>query len=112
MVTILFHTTAKVGHEDECARIAKELTASTRAEDQGCINYTYYRRSDNPREYVLFEQWADADVLARHIDRLKAVYGPPDDSEPYPPTHHRRRLPKALLALYEKTEAIRYDVVE
>ena len=92
--------------------MAKDLTASTRAEDDGCITYEYYRQSDNPREFILFEQWRDADTLAAHIARLQRTLGPPDDQEPYPATHHRRRLPKAFLAPFEKTDVARYDVVE
>jgi quinol monooxygenase YgiN len=112
MITILFHMTAKAGLEDECIRVARDVTARTRAEDQGCISYTFYRRSDNPRELILFEQWQDPSSLAAHIERLVRAFGPPDDSEPYPPTHHRRRLPKAFLGFFEKTKAIRYDGLE
>jgi quinol monooxygenase YgiN len=112
MLTILFYMTVKAGREESSAALVKEATASTRAEDDGCINYTFYRRSDNPRELVLFEQWRDAESLGRHIARLQRVYGPPDDTEPHPPTHHRRRLPKAFLDHFEKTEAVRYDTID
>lgn len=112
MITVLFLMTAKAGQEEHCARLAKEATASTRAEDAGCISYSFFRRSDNPRELMLFEQWRDADALAAHIERLKRVYGPPDDTEPHPPAHHRRRLPKAFLDHFDRTEAIRYEVIE
>ena len=111
MITILFHMTTKPGREAECAKVAKELMASTKAEDDGCIAYTFYRRGDQPRELLLFEQWRDADALNAHIARLQSVLGPPDDHEPYPATHHRRRLPKAFLALFEKTDAARYDAL-
>jgi hypothetical protein len=40
------------------------------------------------------------------------VFGPPDDKEPYPPTHHRRRISKSFLDLFDKTEAVRYDVLD
>ena len=111
MLTIFFHMTVKLGREAESAKIAAELVASTRAEDDGCINYAFYRRSDEPRQFVLFEQWRDGDALTGHMVRLQRVYGPPDEQEPHPPTHHRRRLPKAFLALFEKTEAARYDAI-
>ena len=111
MITILFHATIKAGCEDECDRVVKDAMATTRAEDKGCLAYTFYRRSDNPRELVLFEQWSDVEALGAHMARLQRVYGPPDENEPHPPTHHRRRLPKAFLALFEKTEAVRYDVL-
>jgi quinol monooxygenase YgiN len=111
MITVLFHMTVKAGHEARAETTAKEATASTKAEDRGCLDYRFFRRADNPREMVLFEQWADAAALEAHVARLQRVYGPPDESEPHPPTHHRRRLPKAFLALFERTEAVRYEAI-
>ena len=111
MITVLFHMTVKAENDGRVDAVAKELTASTKAEDRGCIEYRFYRRADQPRELVLFEQWADAESLNAHIARLQRVYGPPDDGEPHPPTHHRRRLPKAFLVLFERTEAIRYEPI-
>ncbi len=111
MVTVLFHMTVKPENERRVDAVAKELTASTKAEDRGCIEYRFYRRGDQPRELLLFEQWADQDSLNAHVARLQRVYGPADDAEPHPPTHHRRRLPKAFLALFEKTDAVRYEPI-
>jgi hypothetical protein len=104
--------TVKAGREDEFLRVAKEGMATTRAEDRGCISYVFYRQSDNRRQFVLYEQWPDADALNAHVARLQRVYGPPNDHEPHPPNHHRRRLPKAFLDFFEKTEAVRYDSLE
>ena len=113
MITIMFHLTMKLGREEECTRVIREATKTTTVNDDGCVTYTYLRRADKPRELVLFEQWADAYALNAHLARLQRVYGPPDDNEPHPPTHHRRRLPKAFLDLFERTtEAVRYEVVE
>ena len=111
MLTIFFYMEVKAGREAACAALIKEATASTRAEDSGCVHYAFYRRSDSPRELILFEQWRDAEALAAHIARLQKVYGPPDETEPHPPTHHRRRLPKAFLAHFDKTEAVRYEAL-
>ena len=61
MITILFHMTAKPEHQTEVQMLAKEMMATTRAED-GCIAYTIYRRADQPRDYVLLEQWRDAEA--------------------------------------------------
>ena len=112
MITVLFYMTVKAGREQECAAVAKDVTATTRAQDQGCINYAFYRRADNPRELVLYEQWRDIDPLNAHLARLRQVFGPADDQEPYPETHHRRRLPEAFLALFETTDAVRYDALD
>jgi hypothetical protein len=110
MITILFYMTAKPERLAEVEMLAREMMASTRAEE-GCLAYTIYRRADQPRDFVLLEQWRDADALTGHIAVLRRRFGPPDDQEPHPATHHRRRLPKAFLALFEKTEAVRYEAV-
>jgi hypothetical protein len=111
MITILFYMTVKPERQGEVELLVKDMMASTRAED-GCIAYTIFRRADQPRDLMLFEQWRDADALAAHIGVLRRRFGPPDDQEPYPEIHHRRRLPKAFLALFERTEAVRYEPVE
>ena len=111
MITILFHMTVKPERQAEVEMLAKDMMATTRTED-GCIAYTIYRRADQPRDYVLLEQWRDAEALTAHLGVLRRRFGPPDDQEPHPETHHRRRLPKAFLALFEKTEAVRYETVE
>ncbi len=112
MLTILFHMIVKAGREEEFLKMARDAMAITRAEDRGCISYVIYRQSDDPRRYVLYEQWTDADALNAHVARLQRIFGPPDDREPYPPAHHRRRLPKAFLDFFEKTDAVRYDSLE
>jgi len=82
--------------------------ASSRAEDDGCITYTMYQRTDNSRELLLFEEWRDQEALNTHLARLHRVYGPPDEHAAQPP---RRRIPKALLAPFEHVEAIRYNAL-
>ncbi len=111
MITVLFTMTVKAGREDEWRKMLSQLHRSTYAEDDGCITYAFYRQTDDPREYVLHEQWRDADTLNAHVARLQRVLGPPPSDEAYPPTHHRRRLPAAFLDLFERTEAVRYDAV-
>ena len=112
MITVLFSMTVKAGREEAWGVLLGELHRSTHAEDEGCVSYVFYRRADDPREYVLHEQWRDAAALDQHVARLQRLLGPPPDDAAYPPTHHRRRLPAAFLDLFEWTEAVRYDVVE
>jgi len=66
------------------------------AEDEGCVAYVFYRRTDNPSEAMLYEQWRDAEALNAHVARLQRVFGLPDEEEPYPPTHHRRRPARSV----------------
>jgi len=111
VITVLFYVTVKKEREHDFLEVADRLTKSTHAEDTGCVAYTFYRQVDRPLDVVLYEQWSDQEALNSHISRLQKVLGPPDDEEPFPPTHHRRRLPKSFLALFEKTDAIRYEPV-
>ena len=101
MLTILFSMVVKAGREEEWQAMLAELHRTTHAEDDGCLAYAYYRRADNPREYVLFEQWRDAAALDAHLARLRRVYGPPPDKG--------GRLLAAFLDLFERTEAVRYE---
>jgi hypothetical protein len=39
------------------------------------------------------------------------MMGPADTDDAYPITHHRRRLPKAFLDLFEATDVKRYEPV-
>lgn len=100
MITILFSMTVKAEREDEWREMLEELYRSTHAEDAGCLAYTYLRRLDRPREYVLFEQWTDEDALSAHLARLARMYGAPPKGG---------RLPSAVLDLFERTEATRYE---
>ena len=83
-ITIFFTTTVKPEHQEAFNAVAKEMTETTRAQDEGCLAYTFFRRADQPHDFVLYEQWADATALAAHLARLRQVLGPPDDQEPYP----------------------------
>ena len=112
MITILFHMTVKAEREDEWRELLTHLTSATRAEDDGCLHYEYYRRLDSPREYVLYEQWRDADALAAHVARLHRVFGPPPAGGhlPAPLLAAGGRLPSAFLDFFERTQAVRYEV--
>jgi quinol monooxygenase YgiN len=48
--------TVKAGRENEFREMVPRLTRTTRAEDEGCFAYVFYRRTDNPSEAVLYER--------------------------------------------------------
>jgi quinol monooxygenase YgiN len=102
MITILFHVTVKDGKEQEFHDLAIRMTEVTRAEDEGCLTYVFHQRRDNPKEYVLYEQWRDQEALNAHIAHLQTLLGPPAPGG---------RLPAALLDLCEKTQPVFYNVV-
>ena len=102
--TIVIFMTVKVGREEESRKLAPSLTESTRAEDEGCINYVFHQRVDSPREFVLYERWRDGGALQAHLARLQDVYGPPPSGQ--------QGLPATLLEPFEKFEAIALRVIE
>lgn len=103
MITILFRMTVKAERDAEWRALAAQLTRSTRSEDAGCVNYVYHRQIDNPREYVLYEQWRDEEALTAHLARLVGQLGPPPAGG---------RLPARFLDHFEQTQAVRYETVE
>lgn len=102
MLTFLFHLTAREGQEEAFHALAVRLTEITRSEEDGCLAYTFHRRTDNPREYVLYEQWRDAQALQAHLEHLRALYGPPRPGESFS---------AAILDLCEPGEAVAFKVV-
>ncbi|MGA7670431.1 MAG: putative quinol monooxygenase [Nitrolancea sp.] len=102
MITALVFMTAKSGSEGDWQALVEQIHASTHAEDEGCISFDVYRQLDAPREYVLHEQWRDADALTGHFERLRRVYGPPANGS---------QLPAALLDLLEEISARSYQVI-
>lgn len=74
-ITFLFFMTAKAGREEECRELATRVTETTRAENEGCISYVFHQQNDNPREFVLYEQWRDQAAVDAHLARLQAADG-------------------------------------
>ena len=102
LITILFSITTRESKEQEAADMMRRLTESTRAEDDGVITYVFLQQQNNPREYVLYEQWRDSAALNAHLARLRKVFGPPREGG---------SIPAAILDLFETSRAVRYRVV-
>jgi quinol monooxygenase YgiN len=94
MITGLFYMTVKPGRVDAFRDLVTQLVTTTRAEDDGCITYVFHQQRDNPREFVLYEQWHDQTVLDAHLDRLDRMLGI-----------------AALFDFFEQTHSVLYDVV-
>ncbi|WP_374951297.1 putative quinol monooxygenase [Mucilaginibacter sp.] len=45
----------------------KKLVEASKQEE-GCLAYELYQYKDEPTRYVIEEEWADEDVLARHME--------------------------------------------
>lgn len=102
-IAVMGFSTAKTGREEECIELAKSLILSTHSEDKGCLNYIFFQRIDNPREYVFLEQWQDVSALQSHIKRLISVYGPPSSGQ---------GLPDAIIEPWEKWEFVPLRLIE
>lgn len=77
MISFLFYMTVKDGLIDEFTKWSINLVRATRAEDEGCITYIFHQEIDNPRKFVLYEQWRDEASLKAHLKRMQRVYGAP-----------------------------------
>jgi len=103
-ITLLFSLTTKEGREQDFATLAATLTKVTRAEDDGCLAYVFLQQQNNPREFVLYEQWRDGAALKAHIARLQKVYGAPR-------AEGGGGIPAAILDFADQSRAIRYRVI-
>jgi len=67
---------AQEGKDDEAAEVMLELAEATRQE-RGCIHYIPVRDVEDPRNFLLYEQYVDAAALdahgaSEHFQRLAA----------------------------------------
>lgn len=102
LITVLFFMRVKAERDEEWRGMLTQAIRSTHSEDEGCISYSFYRQIGTPLQYVLHEQWRDADALNAHVARLQRLWGPPPEGG---------SLPAAFFDLMEQTEAISYEVV-
>jgi quinol monooxygenase YgiN len=57
--------TAREGEQDRAAEIIRELTAASSAEP-GAVHYIPHRDPENPRVFVLYEQYRDKAAFEEH----------------------------------------------
>lgn len=55
----------KSGLEEEVVAALREMAAQSR-DEPGCLTYLAHRDPENPRRFLLYEQFADAGALAAH----------------------------------------------
>jgi quinol monooxygenase YgiN len=61
----LKHITVMEGKENEFESLFRELVVEVRKHDKGCNYYDLYK-SDQPRTYLVMEQYEDRDALQKH----------------------------------------------
>jgi quinol monooxygenase YgiN len=65
-VTVIAKFRAKQGTESRVREFLQTLIKPTRAE-AGCMNYDLHESLENPREFLLHENWASAAQLDAHL---------------------------------------------
>jgi quinol monooxygenase YgiN len=65
MLILAVHVTIKAGHEEEVLAPFRKLEEETRREP-GCIMYIVQRSRENPRHYLIYEQYKDDAALDAH----------------------------------------------
>ncbi len=74
--TTLFHFTVREDMQQEAQELLPRMAAASR-EEPGCVAYVIYQETNNPRQFVLLEQWRDRAALSAHFENLREVFGPP-----------------------------------
>jgi quinol monooxygenase YgiN len=58
---------ANAGSEERIVAVLDELTRATRAEP-GCVTYTPHRSTEDPRDFLIHEVYADEAAFEAHAD--------------------------------------------
>jgi quinol monooxygenase YgiN len=65
MLILAVSLTTRAGHENEVTEMFRKLQAATRQEP-GCITYVVQRSRENPRHYLVYEQYNNEAALEEH----------------------------------------------
>jgi quinol monooxygenase YgiN len=65
MICLAVHLLVKSGRESEVARLFGPLAEASRKES-GCLMYIVHQRKDEPRRFLVYEQYRDEDALDAH----------------------------------------------
>ena len=101
MLTILFYLTGKPDAEPRLRELLTKMTQVSRGHE-GCISYTFHQQHDDPRQWMLLEQWRDRGALDAHISDMKVQFGDPPEGA---------RLPARLHELAESHRAVFYKAL-
>lgn len=80
MLSLVAHLRARPGLEQELARTMTALVGPSRAEE-GCIDYHLHQGNDDPRVFVVYENWRSREDLEEHFEKpyLKAFFERKDE---------------------------------
>ena len=66
-VSVIARAKARPGMEEELRQAIEEAVGPTRAEE-GCINYDLHQGSEDPSEFLLYENWRSQADLDAHLE--------------------------------------------
>ena len=69
----MIHAKVKQEMLNEYLDLIKVLIQKTTK--KGCLNYSFNQRTDEPTEFVLYEQWESKEDLDHHINELFKILG-------------------------------------
>jgi quinol monooxygenase YgiN len=69
MIVLIAQHFAQEGNEERVAELLKEAVAYCNSDQEpGCLMYIVNRSTENPRHFLIYEQYADEDALAAHAE--------------------------------------------
>ncbi|MGH3570130.1 MAG: putative quinol monooxygenase [Pseudonocardia sp.] len=92
MVIVVARYRARVGNAEAVAAALRDYVPLVRTEP-GCLVFTVHRERENPREFLLHEQYRDDDALEAHRAS----------------THFRAVARVRIWPLLERREVVLYD---
>ena len=66
-VSVIARAKARPGMEEKLQQAIEEAVGPTRSEE-GCINYDLHRSSEDPSEFLLYENWRSKADLDAHLE--------------------------------------------
>ena len=80
MIVLIAQHFAKQGKEEDVAAALREMSAYCNSDaEPGCVMYVVNRSTENPRHFLLYEQYVDEAALAAHAETAmfkETILGP------------------------------------
>lgn len=69
MIVLMAQHTAQEGNEEQVAALLKQAAEYCNSDaEPGCLMYIVNRSVDNPRHFLIYEQYTDQDALVAHAE--------------------------------------------
>ena len=69
MIVLIAQHFAREGNEEEVATALREMSAyCNSAAEPGCVMYIVNRSTENPRHFLIYEQYVDEAALSAHAE--------------------------------------------